>query len=42
MKSQTGQQIITMRILPNVTRSKHNQAMKYNNITIKYKIKYNK
>ena len=28
MTSQTGQQIITIQILPNISRSKENQAMK--------------
>ena len=29
MTSQTGQQIITIHILPNISRSKDNQAMKF-------------
>ena len=29
MASQTGQQVITMHILPNNSRSKRNQAMKF-------------
>ena len=29
MTPQTGQQIITIYILPNISRSKDNQAMKY-------------
>ena len=38
MKSQTGQQIITLDILPNISRSKNNQAMKFGQL-IKYSVK---
>ena len=36
MTSQTGQQIITMHIIPNISRRKGNQAMKFGQL-----IKYN-
>ena len=38
MTSQTGQQIITIHILSNISRSKDNQAMKFDQL-IEYKIK---
>ena len=39
MASQTGQQVITMHILPNNSRSKRNQAMKFGQlINITWKI----
>ena len=33
MMSQTGQQIITMHILPNISRSKGNQSIKFGQLT---------
>ena len=38
MTSQTGQQIITIHILPNISRSKDNQAMKFVDI-IEFNVK---
>ena len=32
MTSQTGQQILKMHILPNISRSKENQAMKFDQL----------
>ena len=40
MTSQTGQQIITMHVFPNISRSKGNQAMKFGQL-IKYSIRNN-
>ena len=40
MTSQTGQQIITMHVFPNILRSKGNQAMKFGQL-IKYSIRNN-
>ena len=37
MKSQSGQQTVTIRILPNISRSKGNQTMKFGQL-----IEYNK
>ena len=37
MKSQPGQQTVTIRILPNISRSKGNQTMKFGQL-----IEYNK
>ena len=37
MTSQTGEQIITVHILPNIPRSKDNQAMKFDQL-IEYSI----
>ena len=34
MTSQAGQQIITIHILPNISRSKDNQAMKFGQLVI--------
>ena len=38
MKSQTGQQIITIHIFPNILRSKGNQAMEFGQL-IKYNVR---
>ena len=40
MTPQTGQQIITMHVFPNISRSKGNQAMKFGQL-IKYSIRNN-
>ena len=40
MMSQSGKQIITIHILPNITRRKSNQTIKFDQL-IKYKIKNN-
>ena len=40
MTSQTGQQIITIYILPNISRSKDNQAMEFGHL-IKYSVRNN-
>ena len=34
MISQTGQQLITIDILPNISKSKGNQAMKFGHLTV--------
>ena len=34
MTSQTGQQLITIDILPNISKSKGNQAMKFGHLTV--------
>ena len=39
MTSQTGQQIITIHILPNISRSKSNQAIKFGQL-IEYNVRY--
>ena len=39
MTSQTGQQIITIHILPNISTSKGNQGIKCGQL-IKYKVRY--
>ena len=33
MTSQTGQQITTIHVLPNISRSKNNQTMKFGQVT---------